>query len=103
MPNILAAVAMGAITIYGFLYSTLLYTQDANEPPLVTTAFPFIGSMIGLARKKSKYYVELKYAMQIPSCRSGIQRISMVIDTSIGRSTTYPSTRFVCLAPGYTS
>jgi hypothetical protein len=61
MPNILAAVAMGAITVYGALYAILVYTQDAREPPVVTSSIPFIGSMISLARKKTKYYVELKY------------------------------------------
>lgn len=61
MPSVVAAVAIGAITIYGFLYSILFSTQDAREPPLVTTFFPFIGPMISLGRKKTRYYVELKY------------------------------------------
>lgn len=61
MPSTLAILATGVIAIYGFLQLLLHYTQDAREPPPIATAFPFFGSMIGLARKKTKFYVELMY------------------------------------------
>ena len=61
MPSTLAVVATGAIVIYGFLHLLLYYTQDAREPPPVSTSLPFIGTLISLTRKKSKYYVELRY------------------------------------------
>lgn len=76
MSGTLAAVATGVIAIYGFLYLLLHYTQDAREPPPVSTTLPFIGTMVGLARKKSKYYVELRnkhdlpiYTLRLPMAR----------------------------------
>lgn len=61
MTNVIATVATGAIAVYGVLHLFLHYTQDAREPPLVTTLFPFIGTLVGLSRKKNKYYTETRY------------------------------------------
>jgi hypothetical protein len=42
--------------------SLLLYlTQDPQEPPVVDTILPFLSPMLGMIRKKTKYYVELRY------------------------------------------
>lgn len=60
MPNVVAAVATGAIAIYGLLHLFLHYTQDAREPPLISSSFPFVGIIFGLATKKNKYYVETR-------------------------------------------
>lgn len=61
MSNIIAVLATGVIAVYGGLQLILHYTQDAKEPPPAYTAVPFLGAMIGLLRKKSKFYVELRY------------------------------------------
>jgi hypothetical protein len=42
--------------------SLLLHlTQDPQEPPVVDTILPFLSPMLGMVRKKTKYYVELRY------------------------------------------
>ncbi|KAF4630698.1 hypothetical protein G7Y89_g7435 [Cudoniella acicularis] len=65
-----------AVAIAGGLHLLLHYTQDAKEPPTVSTFLPFFGPMIGLSRKKSKYYVELRdkydlpiYTLRLPGSR----------------------------------
>ena len=35
--------------------------MDPKEPSLVTPMIPFIGHLIGLMRKRSQYYVDLRY------------------------------------------
>jgi len=60
MPTTLAVIATAAIIIAGGLHVLVNYTQDAREPPMTTTYLPFIGSMIELSRKKTKYYVGLR-------------------------------------------
>ncbi|TVY90133.1 7-alpha-hydroxycholest-4-en-3-one 12-alpha-hydroxylase [Lachnellula willkommii] len=76
MPSTLAVVATGAFAIYGFLHLLLHYTQDAREPPPVATTLPFIGTAVGLPRKKNRYYVELRnkndlpiYTIRLPGAR----------------------------------
>jgi hypothetical protein len=46
---------------YGALQVLLNATQDAKEPPTVPALIPFVSPMIGLSKKKSKYYTELRY------------------------------------------
>jgi hypothetical protein len=42
--------------------SLLLHlTQDPQEPPVVDTIIPFLSPMLGMVRKKTNYYVELRY------------------------------------------
>ena len=65
MSNVIAIFLTGAIAIYGGLQALLHYTQDAKEPRPVYTAIPFLGAMIGLSTKKSKFYVELRYVSQL--------------------------------------
>jgi hypothetical protein len=107
MPSTLAVIATGAIAIYGFLYLILHYTQDAKEPPPVSTSFPFIGTMIGLLRKKSKYYVELRYAYAV--CIDLIFNVpeadfrNRALMLSTGTSTIYPYTLFAYSGQDYTS
>ncbi|KAF7950961.1 uncharacterized protein EAE97_002513 [Botrytis byssoidea] len=76
MPSTLAIVATGVIAVYGFLHALLHYTQDESEPPLISTSLPFIGTMIQLSRKKTKFYIELRnkhdlpiYTLRIPGAR----------------------------------
>ena len=42
-----------------FLYSHLTM-QDPREPPQAPSAVPFIGHVVGLARSKFNYYVQLR-------------------------------------------
>jgi hypothetical protein len=51
-----AAFAIAAVT-YGTLHVLLNATQDAKEPPTVPALIPFVSPMIGLSKKKSKYYL----------------------------------------------
>jgi hypothetical protein len=60
MLDIFAMVAAGAIAVVSFLHIFVHYSQNPNEPPLVAYSLPFIGPMIGLTRKKTRYYVELR-------------------------------------------
>jgi len=60
MPNIFAVIATVAAGIVGGLHLFLHYTRDEREPRTISPYFPFIGPMIELARKKTKYYVELR-------------------------------------------
>jgi phosphate/sulfate permease len=61
----LAAALTVAAVLYGALHVLLNATHDAREPPPISSSIPFIGSMIGLARKKSKYYTELRYVQLV--------------------------------------
>ncbi|KAF2115747.1 cytochrome P450 [Lophiotrema nucula] len=76
MSNVIAVLVTGAIVIYGGLQFLLHHTQDAKEPPPAYTAIPYLGAMIGLSRKKAKFYVELRdkhdlpiYTIRLPGSR----------------------------------
>jgi hypothetical protein len=56
--TIFAAALTFAAAIYGALHVFLHITQSTKEPPPAPGLVPFIGPMIGLSRKKSKYYTE---------------------------------------------
>jgi len=60
MLGIFATIAAGAIAVVSFLHMIVRYSQNTNEPPLAFYSIPFIGPMVGLIRKKTKYYVELR-------------------------------------------
>jgi hypothetical protein len=60
MPDTLATVAISAITLFGLLHLCLRWVHDDKEPPIAPTSIPFIGHLIGLTKKKSRYYVELR-------------------------------------------
>jgi hypothetical protein len=56
----LALIAIGIGTY--FALSHFLGTNlDAREPPLASTAIPYIGHVIGMMRSKFNYYVKLRY------------------------------------------
>jgi hypothetical protein len=63
-----AVVVVAATTIfYLSLHFILQITQDKREPPAITTSIPFFGPIIGMSRKKSKLYIELR---QVERCQS---------------------------------
>lgn len=64
MSNVVALLATGIVAIYGGLQFLLHFTQDAKELAPVCTAVPFFSAIMGLMRKKSKFYVELRYAQR---------------------------------------
>jgi hypothetical protein len=69
--TILASAFTIAAVIYGALHMLLSATQDAKEPPIVPAVIPFVSSIIGLSKKKSRYYTELRYVFVV-SCDPGL-------------------------------
>jgi hypothetical protein len=63
--TVLAAACTIVAATYGALHVLLNATQDAKEPPTVPALVPFVSPMIGLSKKKSKYYIELRYVFVI--------------------------------------
>ncbi|KAH7088269.1 cytochrome P450 [Paraphoma chrysanthemicola] len=66
MPGVLAITVASAITFIGVLHLLLRYLHDSREPPIAPTSIPFFGHLIGLIRKKSQYYVELRDKYDLP-------------------------------------
>jgi hypothetical protein len=64
MPSVFVVAATGAISLYGLLHLLLHWIHDTREPPIAPTPIPFIGHAIGLARKKTGYYVELRSVLR---------------------------------------
>ncbi|TVY68970.1 Cholesterol 7-alpha-monooxygenase [Lachnellula suecica] len=85
MSDILAILATVLVASAGCLHLFLRYTQDAREPPMASTIFPFIGPMINLSRKKTKYYVGLrdKYNLPIYTLRLPGSRLYIVNSISL--------------------
>ena len=54
-----------SILVYFLASYTLNAKQDSREPPRVRARIPFVGHVIGLVRKKFRYYVELRFASLI--------------------------------------
>ncbi|KAF2198497.1 cytochrome P450 [Delitschia confertaspora ATCC 74209] len=80
MSNLTATVISGFMVLYGFFQLLLRYTQDPREPLPVATSVPFLGPIIGLTRKRHRYYVELweKYHLPIYTLRMPGSRIYVV-------------------------
>jgi hypothetical protein len=60
MPTSYSVIAVVAIAVYAFLQWLLKYTQDPREPPPLATSIPFLSPIIGMSRKKTKYYIMLR-------------------------------------------
>ncbi|KAF2260683.1 cytochrome P450 [Lojkania enalia] len=75
-----AAVLAGLLGLYFVLRQLLLLTQDAREPPAIATTIPFITPIIGMARFKSKYTVQLrdKHHLPIYTLRYPFQRMYII-------------------------
>jgi hypothetical protein len=68
MPGLLASAATSAVAIFGFLHLLLNWIHDGREPPIAPASIPFLSHMIGMTRKKTRYYVELRLVnITIPS------------------------------------
>jgi hypothetical protein len=50
-----------AMAVYVSLRLLLHYTQDPREPRPLETLVPFVSPVIGMMRKKTNYYVTLRY------------------------------------------
>ncbi|KAH8721505.1 cytochrome P450 [Phaeosphaeriaceae sp. PMI808] len=83
-PAVAVVVTVAAI-LYGALHVLLHATQDAREPPPMPSSLPFLGSMIGLSKKKSRYYTELKerYNLPIYTIRLPAARLYVINSTSL--------------------
>jgi hypothetical protein len=91
-------VVVGACAaIYASLRLLLHYTQDPREPRPLETLIPFVSPVIGMMRKKTNFYVLLRYC-RLPCVRSrkraNFERIAINI--------TFRYTPFVCPAHGFT-
>jgi hypothetical protein len=63
METVLGAVGVAvaaATTFYLSLHLILQITQEKREPPAIATSIPFVSPILGMSRKKSKFYVELR-------------------------------------------
>lgn len=59
MPFVLTVIAAIAIVTYLALHFLLHITQDAREPCLTETKFPFFDSLVGIAKQRAVYLVGL--------------------------------------------
>ncbi|KAI0191057.1 cytochrome P450 [Astrocystis sublimbata] len=68
---------------YIFLWALVFFTQDSKEPPLVPTLLPFIGPMIGMKRRKGRFYTYMndKYHQPIYTLRVASARLYVVNST----------------------
>ncbi|GAB1316379.1 hypothetical protein MFIFM68171_06589 [Madurella fahalii] len=62
---LLFAVLTGTITLV-YLVTRKMFGHDPREPPLARQSVPFIGHMVGLARAKFNYYVDLSKQTDSP-------------------------------------
>ncbi len=95
MPGLIALAAFGVITIFSGLQLLLRYVHDEREPPIAPTAVPFFGHMIGMSRKKTKYYIELRYVNRTIT--------HSTLPFPAGTNTTYPFILSIYQGRGYTS
>lgn len=86
MQGALALAATGAITLLGLLHLLLHWSQDTKESPIAPTSIPFIGHVIGLMRKRTRYYVELRSMLYVAEPKSKLMNLAET-------STICPSTR----------
>jgi hypothetical protein len=59
--SLLATTVGGLAATYVFFWALLQFTQDANEPPLVLTAVPFLSPIVGIVRRSMDFYVYMRY------------------------------------------
>ncbi|KAM7208167.1 Cytochrome P450 [Naviculisporaceae sp. PSN 640] len=65
--NILPLIVASATLLAAYLVGTRMFGRhDAREPPLAPQTIPFIGHMVGMARSKFNYYVDLSKQTDSP-------------------------------------
>jgi hypothetical protein len=62
-----AVAAAVATVLYLILHLILNITQDKREPPAIATSIPFLSPILGMSRKQSKFYIDLR---QVPRWQS---------------------------------
>ena len=60
MPSPVVVSVVGVAVTYVVLRFVAYLGHDPKEPPLVTGTIPFITPLLGLAKEKANYYVQLK-------------------------------------------
>ncbi|KAI1634626.1 cytochrome P450 [Biscogniauxia mediterranea] len=73
MISYITTVLIGVLTTQAFLWALLRCTQDANEPPAVDTAIPFISAVARMGWKGLRYWGEHSdlpiYTVRLPGFR----------------------------------
>ncbi|KAF2684607.1 cytochrome P450 [Lentithecium fluviatile CBS 122367] len=84
MPSTVVLAITGLVATYVFLRFLLTSTHDANEPPALETAIPFLSPMIGM-RKKGKFYTDLrdKFNLPIYTLRIPFMRLYIINSTEL--------------------
>jgi hypothetical protein len=60
VPRAVGVVVAVATIFYLSLHLILQITQENREPPAIATSIPFLSPILGMSRKKSRFYVELR-------------------------------------------
>lgn len=81
MDKTVAGAVVGAAIVLFLLSQLLLHiTQDKREPPALATFIPFLGPIFGMSRKKSRFYIELRYVICHQSSLLNYQLIKRIRD-----------------------
>lgn len=66
MASAAIAVLVGAVVTYIFLWALQHLTQNANEPPVVSSCIPFLGPILGMAKHKDRFHRHLRDTTNLP-------------------------------------
>ncbi|KAK3942882.1 25-hydroxycholesterol 7-alpha-hydroxylase [Diplogelasinospora grovesii] len=85
MPSVIAVAFVALGSIYSFLWILLHFTQNGEEPPVVGSAIPFLGPLVGMIRQKSRFYIGLrdKYSLPIYTLRLPFTRVYVINATEL--------------------
>ncbi|KAI3393571.1 hypothetical protein diail_3920 [Diaporthe ilicicola] len=85
MPSYVALGLVALAVVYGFLWFLLHLTQDAKEPPCMSTSLPFIGPVLAMGRHKTGFhrYIRDMYGSPIYTIRLPGARLYVVNSTAL--------------------
>ncbi|KAI0188147.1 cytochrome P450 [Xylaria flabelliformis] len=83
--RILTTALGGIVAGFVFLRALLRFTQSSDEPPVIDFPIPFLGPIIGMITKKSKFYSHIRdvYGYPIYTLRLPGSRIYVINSTSL--------------------
>ncbi|KAI1146364.1 cytochrome P450 [Nemania diffusa] len=83
--QVLTTAVGGLVAAYVFFQALLHFTQSSAEPPTINFPVPFLGPIIGMITKKSKFYSYLRdvYGHPIYTLRFPGTRIYVINSTSL--------------------